>query len=1543
MADEAARLKIVIEAQDNASAVIDSVSQKVGNMNQNTKKGKEGMKALSKEMENAQKWQQTGKSIKEFGESIDAVTKPLQYAAAGSAATLVGVSKAAMDYETAFTAVKKTVDGTPQQLAEVDAGIRQLSKTIPMSASELAGLAATGGQLGVETGNILKFTETMAALGVATNLSGEEGAAAMARLMNVTGDSMDNIDRASSSVVALGNNTATSEAEIAAMAVRMGSYGQTVGMNTAQVLGYSAALSSMGVEAQAGGSALGRTWLDIETAVNSGGDALEAYAKYAGTSAQQFKEQWSTDPSGAFNGLIKGLSATEDLTGALSELGIDNTIDKQSVMKLANNYDLLAKCMNLSNDAYKENTALSEEANTAYQTTQNQLKLAMNSIQDAGIKWGEVLLPEIKSGAQWVGGLAQKFESLDDGAKKTVISGAKTAVVLGGISKAASGTIKGVGGIIESVGTIKKAISSSSTLSKIGPAMSSIVSAAGPAALAVGAVSAAVIIGKKAYDAYHESQINWGDTLREQSEVMNKHNSEYKQLVDFQKEIGELKLIINSEDSSAEEVEAAKQRIQEIAQLLKEEYNIDIKTDNSNLDETINKLDEAIKKQKELSGTESELEYSKTREYLAQNKGNYNSSPDSIQKAKTALEDGRQKAIAYNDALAEIKNAQADYNTAVSNGADKGEAFNKYLSVASQALEKTGIVTGVTAEKLSSSIDLLTLAAAKENEAVKYDENGNAIGKLAKDYEGLIQSAKDYEAARDSAINYGINKIADGNEAEGMKVLSEAVSEYGASASYSAMQVSAAKNDLSSFAELAGKSPEAFNKAVNDYRSAAHSLGASSEEIAVGETLIRNGFDSIQSAADAGALEAVSKQANELAHSLGLLPENQHIKINAEGDISVIDDTVKKVELLNGKTASVEINADGTPAMVVIDDVEYAISNYDGTNHTAVITAEDGASYTINLVTGEIHLIPQSHDTNITAIDNTGPGVASAKAKLNTVGNKTVTITVKTVLNDTAGAGAAFGKFGLSEGTQNFRGGLAMVNDQRGISDPRELVIDRGRAFIPQGRDVIIPLSKGAKVYTAAQTKRIMNNMGIPRYASGKNNSDAFTAAKDDWTHYTKTHAVTISKELEKWEEFSGKFTDNLKDAQDIEEEIYSLTVKQRDEINELSEDYINTRVFMNDWEAWGDSAIDAFGRVRDREMQYVNDGKITAKDAQKYIISLGEDMYDARMDNSKAWLEHEEKYNDMSVEDYILGIDRMREYTEEYYAQGMISAKTYYTSISKLADMTVDKEKEAKEADKKAAEAEVEAWKKSAEGYYEQRELYDDWESFSDSPTEFYKRCIQRQQEFFDAGKIGWEEYNENVIQYQMDLYRAQSDAYDELLDIQSAYIDRVDEQYNDLIRKKEDAFDMNKLTKNISDAEEKMRIYSGAVTTKGKEAYQDAQEQLEELRHEKEVKLLQKEQTEVVSQLRNDLERAESYKKPLLSRMRDAGINVEAISQNILENSLNMNGILHDLTSAIRQMEKIQSSPTTVYGPTNYNISGTDTGAVRSILLRGAAALRG
>ena len=120
-----------------------------------------------------------------------------------------------------------------------------MAKEMPESVEEISGVAEAAGQLGIKTKSVAGFTKTMVMLGDATNLSSEEAATSMARFANVTGMSQKNFDKLGSTVVALGNNMATTEKEIVEMATRISGAGSQVGLSEAQIMSFSAALSSV--------------------------------------------------------------------------------------------------------------------------------------------------------------------------------------------------------------------------------------------------------------------------------------------------------------------------------------------------------------------------------------------------------------------------------------------------------------------------------------------------------------------------------------------------------------------------------------------------------------------------------------------------------------------------------------------------------------------------------------------------------------------------------------------------------------------------------------------------------------------------------------------------------------------------------------------------------------------------------------------------------------------------------------------------------------------------------------------------------------------------------------------------------------------------------------------------------------------------------------------------------------------------------------------------------------------------------------------------
>lgn len=331
-------------------------------------------------------------------------------------AALGAATKAAMDWESAWTGVTKTVDGTPEQMADLESGLRGLAKTLPITHTELAGVAEAAGQLGVKREDILKFTKTMVDLGQTTNLTAEEAATDIAQIANVMGTTGDEVDNFGATLVALGNAGASTEKDILSMSQRIAGAGKLIGASEADVLALSNTLASMGVKAELGGGVSTRVLLKMYGAVQEGGTRLDAFAKAAGTSADEFAKKFGSAPVEALDMVTKGLGRVKDGGGNVVEtmtaMGIEGTEEMQVMLALAGAGDLLSDSLVLGAQAWEENTALIVEATKRYETTESKVTVAWNNIKDAAIDAGAVILPVVAGIAESISGLAQTFGDL---------------------------------------------------------------------------------------------------------------------------------------------------------------------------------------------------------------------------------------------------------------------------------------------------------------------------------------------------------------------------------------------------------------------------------------------------------------------------------------------------------------------------------------------------------------------------------------------------------------------------------------------------------------------------------------------------------------------------------------------------------------------------------------------------------------------------------------------------------------------------------------------------------------------------------------------------------------------------------------------------------------------------------------------------------------------------------------------------------------------------------------------------------------------------
>lgn len=391
----------------------------------------------------------------------DTLTKKVSVPLAGLGVASV---KSFADWESAFAGVMKTVDETAtttyEDLAE---GIKQMSTETAASKEEIAGVAEAAGQLGVGADDILKFTKTMVMMGDSTNLSAEEAATALARISNITGEPLENIDKLGAAIVALGNSFATNESSIVEMSNRLASAGTIAGLSTTDVLALAAAMSSVGIEAEAGGTAMTQTLTSISQAVSAGGDDLNRLAQVSGKTAQEFAAEWKASPVTALQEFISGLSemnaAGVDTYAILDELGMSGIRQSNMLQSLALASDQLTSAINVSNQAYIENAALTDEAEKRYQTFNSQLSQTKEMASNVAIQFGEIMMPYVQKLVEKIQSLVQWFGNLDGKTQEMIV---KIGLIIAAIGPA----ISIVGTIISTIGNISTAVGA---VIKLGP------------------------------------------------------------------------------------------------------------------------------------------------------------------------------------------------------------------------------------------------------------------------------------------------------------------------------------------------------------------------------------------------------------------------------------------------------------------------------------------------------------------------------------------------------------------------------------------------------------------------------------------------------------------------------------------------------------------------------------------------------------------------------------------------------------------------------------------------------------------------------------------------------------------------------------------------------------------------------------------------------------------------------------------------------------------------------------------------------------------
>ena len=318
-----------------------------------------------------------------------------------------------IEWESAFTGVRRTVEGTEEDYIKLESQLRGMSTTVATSLSGIADIATLAGQMGIPIDQISEFTRVMIMLGDTTNITAEEAGDSLARLANLLNLSTDDFERMGSAIVDLGNKFPTTESEIAAMASRLGGTANMLGITADEVLGIANAISAVGLEAEMGGNAVSKTLREMQLAVENGTANLATFASTAGMTVDEFAELFSEDATGALQAFVNGLGDTSrngrSVTQILKLLNITELRQVDTLSRLATNTDTFNDSLAVAKSAWNDNMALAVEANKRYETLESRLQMMKNAWSNVAIEVMDNLNPVFRKAIDFATGLARSI------------------------------------------------------------------------------------------------------------------------------------------------------------------------------------------------------------------------------------------------------------------------------------------------------------------------------------------------------------------------------------------------------------------------------------------------------------------------------------------------------------------------------------------------------------------------------------------------------------------------------------------------------------------------------------------------------------------------------------------------------------------------------------------------------------------------------------------------------------------------------------------------------------------------------------------------------------------------------------------------------------------------------------------------------------------------------------------------------------------------------------------------------------------------------
>ncbi|WP_338482770.1 phage tail tape measure protein [Wolbachia endosymbiont (group A) of Ophion costatus] len=314
----------------------------------------------------------------------------------GLGLSLAAPIKVAIDFESAMADIKKVVDFTSgtNEAEEFAQKLKKLSREIPLAAAELAQIAASGGQLGINKGKLLEFTTTVAKMATAFDMSAEQAGDSIAKLANIYGIAVEKMEGVGDVINYLSDNTAAKANDMIEALARVGGNAKQFGLDINQTSSLVNAFVSLGKQPEKVATAVNALLSKLQTAEGQGKE-FKAALESIGITAEEMSQKVAENGQNALLYFFETLEKVDRQERSQILLNLFGQEYQDDIALIVGSLEEYKKAIDFVADKEKYNKSTQKEFNNRASTTANNLQLLKNTIAELGMNLGSVMLPPL--------------------------------------------------------------------------------------------------------------------------------------------------------------------------------------------------------------------------------------------------------------------------------------------------------------------------------------------------------------------------------------------------------------------------------------------------------------------------------------------------------------------------------------------------------------------------------------------------------------------------------------------------------------------------------------------------------------------------------------------------------------------------------------------------------------------------------------------------------------------------------------------------------------------------------------------------------------------------------------------------------------------------------------------------------------------------------------------------------------------------------------------------------------------------------------------